>query len=418
MLKGEELKNKLGHLLQSCTALEESEKAMWHTILSKLSDYQEQVLRDIAKQAAPMPLKPISTVHCGISAPGRELSGGLHYMSVADDITYDDPDTDTDFTGISSADNDSKYKRDGKWFIIAIGYMECEYDELSSFCGRNKSYTGICSKGKFEYSLVLKPAILQREKELYNFFSEYPFEITLPYAPMLRRLVCIETLQEIDDIIDLRLEKNGLDRLRCGWRSVWNVEEPDSPVYTFNNGKYRFRLADNEYMLLRGAPGNVISHSLGNDPHNGQRYFDVITRNESIARDSIWKITVHDINTDPLNSNSEICMDMTPVIEQAAEQHRIYSRGDLTAFLQRYSTFVRFSDVTARYKPGLKICAYERGYEYPEITDYYKFSERPVLFVEFQNDGKAFLFDRIVYMVHLLHKYFPEYQWKGGYMNG
>lgn len=416
MHKSQELKKELDHLVQSCTMLEGTEKAMWHAILSNLSEYQEQVLHDIAQQASLMRLKPISTVQCGISFPKKELSRGLSYMSVADDITYDDCDSNTDFTGLKAVDTDSKYKQDGKWFIIAIGYMDCEYDDLSSLCGRNKSYTGICSNGQFEYSLVLKPTILQKEKELNDYFNEYPFEITLPYAPMLRRLVYIETLQEIEDIIDLRLEKNGLNCLRCGWRSIWNVEEPDSPVYTFNNGKYRFRLEANEYMILQGNTHDVIAHSLGDDPQNGQRYFDVVTSSENVAKDSVLKIIVHSINADAINSDSEI-MNPTPIIEQAAEQHRIYSRGDLTAFMQSYNTFVRFSDVSTRYKAGLKICAYERGYEYPEITEYFQFSDRPTLFVEFENDGKAFLFDRIVYMIHLLQQRFPEFRWKGGYVN-
>jgi len=417
MHKSEELKRKLDQVVNSCDKLEGTEKAMWHTILSNLSDYQEEILRGIAQQSGAISTKEISTVQCGISIPQKELTSDLHYISVADDITYEDRDSNMDFTGPKTPEEDSKYKRDGKWYIIAIGYMDCEYDDLLAFCGRNRSYIGECSNGQFQYSLILKPTILQKEKELNDFFNSYPFEITPPYAPMLRRLVYVETLQEVEGDIDLKLDKNGLDCLHCGWRSVWNIEEPDSPVCVYNNGKYRFKLTKKEYMILLGNSPDVLAYSAGIDSQNGQRYFDVITSNESVAKNSTLKIIVHDINDiDSLNNHPGIILHPTPTNSQVSEQHRIYSRGDLTAFLHEYNAFVRFANVSTSYRSGLKVCAYERGYEYPEITDYYQFSDRPILYVEFENDGKAFLYDRIVYIIYLLHQRFPEFQWKGGYI--
>lgn len=387
MHESEELKRKLDQVVNSSDKLEGTEKAMWHTILSNLSDYQEEVLRDIAQQSKTISTKDISTVHCGISIPQKELTTGLHYLSVADDITYEDSDSNSDFTGLRTPEDDSKHKRDGKWYIIAVGYMDCEYDDLLSFCGRNRSYIGECSNGQFQYSLILKPTILQKEKELNAFFNSYPFEITTPYAPMLRRLVYIETLQEVDGDIDLKLDKNGLDCLRCGWRSVWNIEEPDSPVYVYNSGRYRFKLANGEYMILIGNIHDVV-HFSGIESQNGQRYFDVITSNESIAKDSTLKIIVHDINVDSLNGHQGIILYSTPITKQADEYHRIYSRGDLTAFLHEYNAFVRFANVSTRYRPGLRVCAYERGYylvfrnnkigtkEYREALKYPKASEQ------------------------------------------
>lgn len=417
-IKKDELKNKLYALLQESQAIDDTEKAMWNDILQKVSVHLESVLNeikdnDINTSASMKPHKKF--VHCGFSGVlEKELGKGLHYVSVTDDISYKD---DVILT-IENDNPKSRFRRDGKWFVIGMGYLYCEYEDLFSLCGRNISYIGVCSDGNFEYSLVLKTEILQQEKLLNRISAENGFEIMPSYAPLLRRLVYIETLQEPTGQIDLQLSQNGLEKLITGWRSVWNIEIPSSEIlYSIeNNGRHRFRLSDNEYMTVQDSSADIVSCGKGIDNESGQRYFDVYTRNGKKPKDGLLKIIIHDFEPDSYRFSSSIKLFPSPTVDLDELPGRIYSRADLTTCLQRFGGFLEYSDVSTDFPDGLRVCSYETGFEYPTENDHFVFSGRPVLYVVFKADNKPFLFDRIVYVTYLMQRRYPEYLWKGGFI--
>lgn len=423
-----EVKEDLLNEIRESTSLTVEEKTMWSDIFSRLAERQETILHEIAAKTSP-PVSFKNNIYCGCTdLTQNRLGDNLYFMSIADDITNHDfsdvnitdniANNNVSHVNLNNAHSDAQFQRDGKWYIMGIGYLDCEYEDVIKLCGRNKVYRGISSTGEFDYALVLKPALLRKEKLLYDFSAHYPSEIIVPYAPMLRRLVYIETQHTFSDalpMINLCLSVNGLDCLHCDWRAVWNVYENDSLIPNQNDGKFRYIMQQNEYIIPYNHDHDILSSDICNQT-NETKYIEVSTHSKRRPNGGFLKIEIKDINCESQLSLPNLHLNIISP-EKEPSLNRIYSQADLFAYMQSYRSFIHFKEASTQYVNGLKICAYELGYEYPEETDYFPFTERPTLYVIFEKDDKKYLFDRIVYVIHLLQKKFPEYLWKGGYLN-
>ena len=407
----DELKEKLNKYIQSNSEFSYEEKETWLNIISELADYQESTLQKISSFRHEQTGKEIC-VHCGITSRNKNLLGkNFRFMSsVADDIKAADfPD--------GNIISDKNLKKDGEWFVIGTGYLDCDYEKVNELCGRSRSYQGKSSSGEFSYSLVLKNVLLHQEKILYDIAGYYNIDGGLIYAPMLRRLVYIETRSEIECNLsecDLQLEKNGLSCLLGGWRAVWNVEISDSPFAMKSNGKYMYCVSSEEYVI----PLNEIKDQLfitGHYDSDSEKEYMVIS-SEKLGDPKKFMIKVCIPKMESLKdiSSNDIMIYTTPEMK-VRNISEIYSKSDVMSFLWGYSDFIKCLDVYSEYMENFKVCSYEYGYEYLSEPEYFCFSGRPTLYVSFENNGEKFFFDRVVYIIHVLQRRFPEYIWKGGY---
>lgn len=389
------------------------EKQVWSDIVYELLKYQDETLNCIESKSLKPGKEKINT-YTGITSAKSDtvskLKDGLFYMSAADDIEADCPLSNI-------MDLKKRERKDGEWFVIGTGYLDCEYDKVCSFCGRDKSYTGISPDGEFEYSLVLKNTLLHREKILYKIAEYYEIEEPSVFAPMLRRFVYIETRSDIrGEWLNLQLEKNKLCDLLIGWKSVWNVNVIDKPdrIRT-NKGYNKFVINEqNEYMYILPEDDcqNKLSIKQEFDSDKHEKYYIVSsdTMDDAIFQVCIPKTRLNDIDNNEYKLFSNFGDSDSRIL-------RIYSKSDIFSFLKSYSGFLKCVDVFTKYPENLKIFEYEYGFEYPSFTDYLSFSKRPVIYLAFEKSSEKFLFDRIVYVIHILQRKFPEYIWKGGFFD-
>ena len=411
MQRMNELKEKLKNYIQSNGEFNYEEKETWLNIISDLADYQESTLQKISSSNNEPITKKIS-VHCGITSKDKNSLGkSLHFMSsVTDNINA------PDFPN-GNIVSDTKVKKDGEWFIIGTGYLNCDYEEINGLCGRDRIYKGKSPQGEFSYSIVLKNGLLNQEKILYALAKYYHIDGELIYAPMLRRLVYIETRTELKGSLkeyDLQLDKNGLSCLLGGWRAVWNVEVSDSPYGIKSNGRYMYPVSSEEYVFPMNEADDRLIVTNGYDSDKEQEYMIVSSEKWEDPKKFMLKVYIPKIKSVKDISSNDTIIYTTPSTKNN-NISRIYSKSDVMAFLEGYSDFISCLDVYYEYLENFKVCSYEYSYEYLSEPEYFSFSGRPTLYVSFENNGEKFFFDRVVYMVHVLQRRFPEYIWKGGY---
>lgn len=412
MYSKDEATEKILHYLNDSAEFSCEEKQIWSDIVSELLNYQDETLKRIGSKSVKTDknnMNIISGITRIISKNDGKLSDDLYYMSEADDI-------EKKYFQIDSIYSKKHERKDGEWFIIGTGYLDCDYEEVCSLCGRDKTYIGICSEGEFEYSLVLKNTLLQREKKLYKIAEYYDVEEPLIFAPMLRRWVYIETKSSVNaSSQNLQLEKNGLSCLLVGWKSVWNVDFVDKfdRIKTFKGYKYVIN-EQKEYMYILPEEGyqNQLFIKQDYDSDRNENYFLVSSDTITNADDYVFQVRIpktklEDKNNDKYKLYSNFGNNDNEIM-------RIYSKSDIFSFLKGYSKFLKCIGVYTQYPNDLKIFEYEYGFEYPAFSEYLSFSKRPVIYVVFENNGEKFLFDRIVYVIHILQRKFPEYIWKGG----
>lgn len=410
MYRKDELKEKILKIICN-SGFSPDEEKNWCAVFSELSDFHEEML-----QCIPVPngrqFVNDWKIQCGITClESRQLGKNYYFMSAADNIT------DPDFPDGKINEKDDSISKDGDCFIIGTGYLDCEYEELFRICGRDKKYVGKYSGGEFEYTLILQNNILNREKMLYQTADYYNINEPVIFAPMLRRLVYIETKTNPEEKItvqDLQLEKNGLTCLLGGWRAVWNIEVIDSPYGTKSVSGFKYILENDEYILPEKNYAGSLRISKEYDTEKEQRYILASSERADVPKNYLTKIRVC-----PVNSESDILSSEITVYNNRGkikpEISRIYSRSDVFSFMKGFAETAVCNGVYTEYPDGLKVCAYEMGFEYPVFPEYFEFSERPKIFISFKKDENKYLFDRIVYLVHILQRQFPEYIWKGGY---
>ncbi len=411
MYKITELQEKLVSIIKNNSEFSYGEKEVWTDIISELTVYQEKVLKGIATSFCPSQ-KSKFVIHSGITSMSKNsLEKNYNYISVSDDIE------DSDFPDGNIISGDNK-KMDGKWFIIGTGYLNCSYEDIQKLCGRMNSYTGKTQDGEFEYSLVWKNNILHQEKIFREIEKYYDVNGSVMYAPMLRRLVFIETKNKIKGSIkeeNLQLEKNGLSFLKYGWRAVWNLECSDNP--------YVFKTVNN-YTYEKNQEAEFIIPAINNDSrlqitpvYDSKKERDCISISSYAGeepRKYIRKISVTEISNKENISASNIIMHITPE-NKSDNIVRIYSKSDVMKFLKPYSDFIRCLNIYTEFPKNFYVCYYEKGFEYPVDTESFSFTGRPVLYLEFKKENDYLFYDRVVYMTYILQKNFPEYIWKGGY---
>jgi hypothetical protein len=405
----DELKNRLDKTINDFSV---SERGIWKDIISALVDYQEEIFKDIAKPTPPSENKSIK-LHSGITSLSKnDIGKNYNFISVSDDIN------DADFPNGSIVSGDNE-KSDGDWFIIGTGYLNCHYDDLLKKCGREHRYIGKNYDGEFEYSLILKNNILHHEKILVELEKYYNIEDMSMYAPMLRRFVFIETRTPLQGKIteqNLQLEKNGLSSLKGGWRAIWNIECSDNPHLVKINNNYKYeKNSDFEYIIpIRYDEYKLQISSLYDNKRN-KDYISISPYKGEEPKKFTQKVEFIEINNENNISDNDIITYITPQVTDN-EISRIYSKSDVVKFLKNYEDFIKYSDIHTKPQKGLVICSYEKGFEYPTDTEFFDLTGRPKLYVQFQKENDYLFYDRIVYITHVLQKKFPEYIWKGGYI--
>ena len=411
MYKIGEFKEQLLSYIDSKSELDYEEKETWSKIVSDLTDYQDTVLQNIAS-STPSSVKKSMFVHWGITSRKQDSpEKNFYYATAADDIR------DPDFPNGNICSNDNK-KMDGNWFIIGTGYLDCSYENALKLCGREKCYKGRTENGEFEYAIVLKNNDLHKEKLLYDISKYYNMNEAVPYAPMLRRLVYIETKKKFQNrfsLPDLQLTQNGLNDLLFGWRAIWNVEElSGTPSGVKNHQHYRYYVNPDEYIVPVDRKNNKFQISCDYDLERQREYICVSSWDTEVPKDQLKKVCISDVHYKKDILLNDIKVYLSP---EHCQQHlkRVYSKSDIFYFLDAYQSFAKCIDVFTKCPDNFRVCTYELGYEYPLDSDYLCFSERPTVYLSFEKQDDAYFFDRVVYMIYVLQKQFPEYIWKGGY---
>ena len=411
MYKAGELKEQLIAYIDSTNEWDHKEKETWSKIISALTDYQDNVLQHIAAPSS-VPAKKSMTVHWGITSRKQNSpEKNFYFATAADDIH------DSSFPNGNIFPDDNR-KMDGNWFICGTGYLDCSYADVLKLCGRDKCYKGKTENGEFEYCVVLKSNALHKEKLLYDIIRYYKLDESVPYAPVLRRLVYIETKKEFQKPLstqDLQLAQNGLESLLLNWRAIWNVEEmPGSPARIKNHQHYRYPVKSDEYIFPVDRSNNKFEISCEYDSENQKESVCVSSSEREIPKEAFEKIHIPHVQLEKDIFSNDMKIYFTPSYVQE-HLERIYSQSDIFHFLDAYRNFLKCSNIFTEYPENFMVCSYELGYEYPLGADYLCFSERPTIYVSFEKSDDMYFFDRVVYITYILQKQFPEYIWKGGY---
>lgn len=405
----DKLKEKLCSEISN-SELSPEEKKTWKDVFSALADYQDDEIKRIAAFSYPQENEAL-IIQTGITSRARNSLKNFNYISVTDDIS-------DDYFAKNKTDTNRKIKMDGDRYIIGTGYLDCSYEQVIALCGREHSYKGISPYGEFSYSLVLQNNILHQEKIISEIQKYYHVDNIVMYAPMLRRLVYIETTAEPDyDLkdIDFRLSENGLSFLKVGWRSVWNVECTDKPFLVKNDNGYRFeRNHKNEFIIPKMYNDSRFQIKPVFDKEHEKELIFINSLIIEETKEHLEKINVISNGNEISMSEEDIITYIAPSVKDNSVT-RIFSMSDVAHFLSSFKSFVKYLNVYTEIKEGFVVCSYERGFEYLLDTDYFLFSERPILYVEFEYSEDKTYSDRVIYVANILQKRFPEYIWKGGY---
>ncbi len=403
-----ELKEQIMNTIRTTNAFDDEQKKVWSDIFTKLIESQEEALRHIASCSV-QTAKTQQNIQCGIISPKEGGGSARFFMSVGDDLTSSD-------AAFFDKNPETRIKKDGDWSIVGIGYLDCSYQELNEICGRGKAYRGHSPNGEFTYSLVLKNTLLNAEKRMYRNAVRHHMNMPVIYAPLLRRLVYIETQADIgyNDVkkLDFQLEENGISCLKIGWRSVWSIEETDSPHGIKNNGKYKYKLRKNEYIVPKEPDREHLQ--INEEIAEEEKLISLSWKRDDDPKHHLLKVTFHPVSVQENIIENDRKLFFTKGADEQNVTH-IHSRSDVYQVLKDYADFVHFTDVFTEPPENMTVCAYEIGFEYPLDPDYFQFSDRPALYLCFEYDEKEYFWDRVVYVVHTLQRRFPEYTWKGGY---
>ena len=397
MHRKDELKQNLNRIIQESSAFLPEERAVWTQIFNAMADYQESLLTGSDKEE-PLPEQHSAwCIQCGITSL-KNAGNSRYFISPADNLS------DHDFP-FGNPESNSAPKKDGRYFIAGTGYLDTAYSDVQALTGRNRQYRGILPDGsKFFYTLILQSHILHCEKMLYRLADFWHITAPVIYAPFLRRLVYLETEEPVPPEADFRLSENGLECLKSGWRSFWNVEITDAPYGIRNGRNYYYQLAPEEY------ESRLVFEKIRSDD---AEKISVSSETMEDVRDCLEKIKLF-----PVSGIPEIRQkDMIAFLNQGsiAPDVRLFSRADIFRFVSGFRNLACLEEVFTSYPEGLHICAYELDYGYPAPSAYFHENGRPSVFLSFQKQEDAYFDDKVIYLMHILQRQFPEYIWKGGY---
>lgn len=404
MYRIDDLRKRLGIILRS--TMEEDELKVWGEVMNELADYQDEKLSELRASLSP---KTASSQEQDIS----EITTGLLRINNEDEANFvSDSDSNSRCMSTDSS-NELAYDVGGDgWHIIGCGYLDCEYEEIDKYCGYNREYIGSNPDGsEFRFVLVRSNAILASERKVYDIAAEYKINKPLIYAPMFRRLVYIKTKSAIPNKLGIKidLQKNGLDVLKLGWRSIWNIKEYD----------YANSIKKGDRYLIKSEPGVYAF------PNTDERFNNTVS-------DVHYNLELREVSFKYSGKEQErrTSFHLFRIDEQAFERQlpgdiikygkfgsfsgaeHILSQGDIRDAVSFFSE-VTLKEIELSFSPGFRLCRYEEDYDYP-TPDLLQIN-KPELWLTFERDNKPFLFDRIAYVVHCLTRKYPEFCWKGGY---
>ena len=414
-MKEQELKETLQKSIMEYPHFSQEEKQLWLTIFSSLAEYQTTLQQNQQQNQGTMPQQSFSWILlCGITSM-KKLEQNKFFFSDADDMF-------AEYFPFGNPERRNELPRDGNYIILQTGYFDAEYEEVCEKCGRNKSYTGILEDGtEFTYSLLVQSNILEQEKQLYRFAQAYGVKNPVIYAPYLRRLVYLETAENLksNKNLDFRLAENGLSALRLEWRAFCNAEITEKPWGSKNDTAYHYQLEENEIILPEKTKEHLISIIKYTDAEKGLVWKAVSEELGEEVQKYIQKLKLASVAGQ--NEKQDIHLkNMIAFYNQgqiSAEIQHIFSKSDVIRVLKGFEMLVMLEhdSVFTSYPEGMHVCTYEREFVYPDCPVYLHQEQRPKIYLCFRKDGKSFFSDRIIYTIHVLQRHFPEYEWKGGY---
>ncbi|MDE5771656.1 MAG: hypothetical protein K2I06_08550 [Ruminococcus sp.] len=414
MYKKNEFRRKIDAVINQSSDMTDEQKFIWSEVFRNLADYQEELFSFAENGNNKINSDYKWNIVCGIT-DSRTLPKGFEFVSCADDLNeiLKKRRSEDDYDKIESeliCNNRSQ--------ILNIGYIDVPYNEISDYCGREKKYKGVLADGvmEFSYSLILHNSLLHQEKILYNLLSLYKIDAPVIYSPYFRRMIYVETdCKEAENGCDLKLEKNNLfGKLKLNFRSIWNVSVSSNPAGVQKCGVFYYTLGKNTFIIAEKKYENRLDIE--------------ITENGSGCE---VKVTPKDAEINPKNYmiKAEINHVENYVVGSVLNEfnfvnngkypeniNHIYSRSDVYMIMNGFSEIVKFIDVYTKRPENMVVCNYEKHFEYPLSMRFFQYTDRPVLYLNFENDKYNLLHDRIVYTVHQIQRLFPEYIWKGGYI--
>lgn len=412
MYKKNELRRKIDDIINQSSDMNDEQKFIWSEVFRNLADYQEELL-DVSESEQTGVNPDFSwNIVCGIT-DSNTLPNGFEFVSCTDDFksVLKNHRSEDDFPDITS---ENTYNNKIK--VLNTGYIDVPYEKLSDYCGRENKYKGILSDGKteFSYSLILQNSLLNQEKILYSLSTLYGIKAPVIYAPYFRRMVYVETDCGETDGCDLQLEKNNLDdKLKLGFRSIWNVSISNNPAAVKRGDSFYYTLKKNTFIIAEEKYENKLDIEISEN-ENSREVRVVPHDSEMNPKNYMIKAEISCVSDYISGSATKgfQCVNEGNYLEKI---NRIYSRSDVHKVLNGFKNVVNFIDVDTKCSDDMIVCSYEKHFEYPFISFFEK-TGRPKLFLKFEKDKSDFLCDRIVYTVHQIQRLFPEYLWKGGYI--
>lgn len=388
-------------IIEQSRHMTDEQKNIWSEVFCNLVEYQEELLTKPNFSNDTIQDSTSWNIVCGLTntaKPPKEFE----FVSCTDSVQ--------EFKDSTIFDDKNTVLK-----TFAIGYLDVPYEELYNYCGNKKTYIGLLpdNSTEFTYHLILKETLLFQEKEiLYRLASMYNISAPVIYAPYFRRLVYLES--ECDNIkgCDLRLAENNLkDKLKLNYRSIWNVAITSNPAGIKKEYSFHYMCQKNEFILYDPKYDYELDREVIENADG--REVIITPKNVDInVKELMQKVEVKPIESSTINSQY-YCVNKGSYI---CDIDHIYSEADIFNFLEKFSDVVQFVKVHREYPEGMTICTYENHFDYPILMPCLQERGRAIVYLEFEHDTLAMLFDRIAYVIHQIQRLFPEYVWKGGYL--
>ncbi len=400
--------NELTETLKKYASITENPQ-IWTDVLSALADYETKKMQEISHS--------IEQQHFLNHKKNWKIQVGLMDM-------WDKTKTRTLPEGlqfVSSIDESPLY-----------AYLDCPYEELSAWY--QKEFHGCYQSEKketvrFSYQLVPEMELLEEEEALNHFAKFNHIDVPLIYSPFFRRLVRIDINAEMSEkeaeTIDLQLENYPELKsiLRLNHRAVWNVRFKEASVSdkmeTYQRTPFRY------CHYYRTNPDEYIDFDTPNpsdfDIFINKNRIEIYTNYERLENVNLLEITPLEILPQGISWNFCHFDNIIPI------PNRIRTKSDIFDITGRFhfenETSLKLSEVlTTEASGNYTLCEYHRSEMYPEYQDLFR-NGRPsasqnarIIRLIFEKDNSNFFYDKVVMITHYLNQHYPEFCWKGGYL--
>ncbi len=411
-----ELKKNIDKLIDECSGIDNRlERNNWKSVFEKLCDYQDKKFEEI-KTNVEDELNAIEAI--------KNIDWHIMTALIKPDQSVGKTSAWSEVICLKNKENTFEfYKADTEKRIYCYGFMYVDYDRMSEFCGSEKKYKCTVNGQENTYSLIQSDELINyHERQIFETADIYNIQVPVIYSPWFRRYVMVVTDINVDqdnDEVDLRLHENGLDNILLPrYKAIWNVK--------------RNKIAPNRSSISTDSNlnHNVNCYSVSTDKcqfvHFTKDEYDKYNIEFEVGSDHV---AINIGSDDEIDSVELISLGKYEKFLDIKENEfenienipkRIVSRSDIEQVLKCFECMKIKCHSVSTERNNMQIFSYGKHYEYPDDKNTRlclprkKYDNIYVKFESVKPEDKFFK-DKIAYVINFLNRYYPEFNWNGGF---